>query len=48
MFVRFKTGAHAGEIAEMKFLDAKALLDDGRAEQAYQDPLPEAKEKKNK
>jgi len=38
MFVRLKTGNRAGEVHEMKFADAKPLLDDGRAEQVYQEP----------
>lgn len=41
MFVRFLTGRRKGEVAEMKFVDAKALVDDGRAERAYQDPPAE-------
>lgn len=38
MFVRLKSGARAGEVHEMKFADAKPLLDDGRAEQVYAEP----------
>lgn len=40
MFVKFLTGTRAGEIHEMKFVDAQALLADGRAEMAYQEPKP--------
>ena len=43
MFVRLLTGARSGEIAEMKFADAKPLLDDGRAVRAYQEPRSEVK-----
>jgi hypothetical protein len=35
MFVRLEVGARAGEIVEMKFMDARVLLDDGRATPAY-------------
>jgi hypothetical protein len=38
MFVRLRTGNRAGEVHEMKFADAKPLLDDGRAEQVYAEP----------
>ena len=41
MFVKLKTGRNGGEIVEMKFEDAKALLLDGRADPAYSDE-PEA------
>lgn len=42
MFVKFKTGPRAGEIAEMKFSDAQALLADGRAEKYPADDAPES------
>jgi len=38
MFVRFLTGRRKGEMAELRFLDAQALIEDGRAERAYQEP----------
>jgi hypothetical protein len=41
MFVRLKHGPRAGEAVEMKFADAKVLLDDGRAERVNYD-APEA------
>jgi hypothetical protein len=34
-FIRFKQGRRAGEEVEMKFADAKPLLEDGRAELVY-------------
>jgi hypothetical protein len=37
LFVRLKTGRDAGQIVEMKFEDAKAMLLDGRADPAYSD-----------
>jgi hypothetical protein len=39
MFVRYLTGRRKGEVEEMKFLDARALLDDGRAERAYREEI---------
>jgi len=42
MFVRFLTGRRKGELAELRFLDAQALIDDGRAERAYQEPVAKA------
>ena len=35
MYVKFLSGPREGEIVEMKFLDAKAVINDGRAELAY-------------
>jgi hypothetical protein len=43
MYITFLSGPRKGETAEMKFLDARALIEAGRAEPAYQDrpaPLP--------
>ena len=37
MFVRFLTGRRKGEIEEMKFVDAQAVIADGRAERAFAD-----------
>jgi hypothetical protein len=37
MFIKLKTGRDAGQIVEMKFEDAKAMLLDGRADPAYSD-----------
>jgi hypothetical protein len=45
MFVRLKTGRSAGEVHEMKFEDAQALLKDGRAEQAYVELQPVSAER---
>jgi len=42
MFVRFLTGRRQGEVAELRFLDAQVLIDDGRAERAYQEPAAKA------
>lgn len=35
MFVKLLSGRRAGDVVDMKYLDAKALLDDGRAEFAF-------------
>lgn len=43
MFIRFLSGSRKGQVEEMKFVDAAALLADGRAERAYPaDPEPAA------
>lgn len=42
MFVKLKIGQRAGEIVEMKYMDAKELIDAGSAELAYPpDPDPD-------
>lgn len=38
MFVKLKTGRRAGEVVEMKFADARALIQAEQAEPAYQEP----------
>lgn len=43
MFVRFLIGTRAGEVHEMKYADAQPLLNDGRAELAYQDKPAEVR-----
>jgi hypothetical protein len=41
MFVKLLSGPRAGEAVEMKYADARALLNDGRAVLAYPpDPAP--------
>jgi hypothetical protein len=35
MFIKLLTGPRAGEVFEMKYADAKALIDDGRAVLAF-------------
>jgi len=42
MYVRFLSGRRKGEVEEMKFLDAKAVIADGRAEDAYAEPTAAA------
>jgi len=43
MFVRLLVGPRKGEIVDMKFADAKPLLDDGRAERETFEPRSEVK-----
>lgn len=38
MFLRVKDGRYAGEIREFEYLDGKALLDSGRAENPFVEP----------
>jgi hypothetical protein len=45
MFIRFKAGRRSGEVVEMKYPEAKALISDGRAElyiPGQDQPAPEA------
>ena len=42
MFVTLKAGPRAGQVVEMKFIDAQALLADGRAEKYPPDPAGHA------
>jgi hypothetical protein len=43
MFVKLLAGGHAGEVVDMKYADAKILVDQGRAERVNFDrPEPEA------
>jgi hypothetical protein len=41
VFVRLKTGRRAGEVVEMKYEDARALIQAEQAEDAYSE-LPQA------
>jgi hypothetical protein len=43
MFVRLKTGAYAGQVRELSYKAARAMLDDGRAEQyVHGSEIPQA------
>lgn len=42
MFVKLLSGPNAGEMVEMKYADAKPLLDDGRAVYGYPPDPPAA------
>ena len=42
MYLRVKDGRYRGEVREFPYLVAKGLLDAGRAENAYADPVPAA------